>query len=41
MWWKYYVHLNVNREMRPVETIPGTRAIKENGGEDELKYDIL
>jgi hypothetical protein len=30
IWCKYYVHIYVNRKMRPAETIPGMR-----GGEDK------
>jgi hypothetical protein len=36
------VHIYVNVKMIPVETIPRKGGgIKENGGRDELKYDIF
>jgi hypothetical protein len=41
--WRYYVFMNVNGKMRPVETIPRIRevVIKENDGGGEFNYDIL
>jgi hypothetical protein len=34
MWWKYFVQMYANGQMRPVETIPGmgVQVIKENNG---------
>jgi hypothetical protein len=38
LWWKYYLHMYINGEMRPVETIPGAEGgIKENDGGGEFK----
>jgi hypothetical protein len=31
MWWKYYVHMHVGREMRHVKTISGIRGAKDKG----------
>jgi hypothetical protein len=40
---KYYVLLYENKEMRSVETIPGTggRGINKKGGGGEFNYDKL
>jgi hypothetical protein len=41
--WKYYVPMNENGKMRPVESILGIgeRGIKENDGGGEFNYDVL
>jgi hypothetical protein len=43
MWWEYYVLIQVNGKMRPIETIPEMRGggIDENDGGGSFKYDIL
>jgi hypothetical protein len=43
MWWKYYIFMNENGKMRPVETIPGMGGgrIKEKDGGGEFNYDIF
>jgi hypothetical protein len=44
IWWKYYVHIYVNGEIRHIETIPGIgeSKIKENdNGGGEFNYDVL
>jgi hypothetical protein len=40
---EYYVFMCENREMKPVETIPGMggEEIKENGGGSEFNFDVL
>jgi hypothetical protein len=41
---EYYILMNENGKMRPIETIPGMgegRRIKENDGGDEFNYDTL
>jgi hypothetical protein len=37
----YHVHVYVNAEMIPVETIAGMGGIKESSGGGEIKYDIF
>jgi hypothetical protein len=43
IWWKYYVFMNENGKMRPIEIVSGMGdgRIKENDGEGEFNYDIL